>query len=162
MTSARRPRRWPLACLAVFATTVLSCAESAAPPSFNGHTVQITRVSYSPSSVHCGFGPPTTYLFLVYVYMVNTTPSPATLLNVSSAAPYVQNPVLQPPTVLTRSSLPFTPLYLRANDGSNYTVVSIGGVCPSPSAYGSFYVTLFLTTDTGQYATSMFTLSLGP
>lgn len=147
--------------LALLAAALLSCKESAAPPSFHGHAVQITRVENAPDLVHCGDGPPTTYLFLVNVFMVNTTPSPATLLNVSSSAPYTNNLVLDPPTVLTRSSIPFTPLFLRANDGSNYTTVSLGGVCPLPSAYGSFYVTLYMTTDTGQYATTMMTLSLG-
>ncbi len=153
----RVPDRLRAARSALFAAALLGCADST-PPSSAGHTVQVVKAYPAPTTIVCGGGA-TTFLILVNVYMVNTTPSPVTLVNVSTAALYVRPESLSGRYLLVSQSVPFTPLFLRANDGSNYTTVSVAGTCPAVSAYGDFYLSLFMTTDTGQYATPAMPMS---
>jgi hypothetical protein len=142
----------------VFAALLLGCADASVPPVASGHAVQITKAYPAPTTILCGGGA-NGFLVLVNVHMANTTSSPVTLQGVSSAAQYVRPEALSGTFLLVSPSLPFTPLYLRANDGSNYTTVSVKGTCPGPSGYGDFYLSLFLTTDSGQYATPSMLLS---
>ena len=145
--------------LTLAAMTAMSCSPDPGPPASSAYTVQIVDAFPAPTKIRCG-GLATPFLILVNVYMANSTSSPVTLLRASSSAQYISPEALFGKNLLVSESLPFTPLYLRAHDGSNYSTVSISGTCPPPNGYGKFYLTVFMTTDSGQYATKPMLLSL--
>jgi hypothetical protein len=95
--------------------------------------------------------------------MVNTTPNPVTLERVRASGVYLSG---APPVVgtitLVRESVPFTPLFLRANDGQALTTVSLAGVCPTSGGYGEIQVTLLMETDAGVFATPPLNIAFVP
>ena len=130
-----------------------ACAHATAPANANG-VVQIAEVSANPTTLNC----PTASPIYVNVRLVNTTTDSVTIVKVSSAGIIIRSSSAQlvGQSALTIASLSFTPAILRPHDGNATTTAILPAPCPhGVDAYGfvDAYVTLFVTTTTGQYST---------
>jgi hypothetical protein len=141
-------------------TLAAACASATAPGTANG-VVQIAEVSANPRTLNC----PNPTPIYVNIRMVNTTRDTVTVVKVSSSGLVVRAPSapqLVGQSAYTYDSLSFTPTMLRAHDGNAIVTVVLPAACLRGVALGGSldaYVTVMVTTTSGQYATRQLTVT---